>query len=570
MSKTKLEIEVDGQLKTVIVPADHATRAISTVLRRAGVPLNTRCGERGLCDGCVVNLTEGALTSLISGATVDGRWAGQVRACQHHANDGSSIKLQIPERSMLKQRASVVTEFKPPTLAKFTPLWKRDGMQTFDYTASGWQRGPDLPWEIDEPLGIGIDIGTTSVVVVLVELTTGSILARAADFNQQMRLGDDVLTRITLCASEPKMLDELRHAIIAQTIVPLINAACDASQRSTSDIVCCTIAGNTTMLHLYAGVDPTPLGIVPFTPAFIEHQLTHGDLLAPWNERSGIAPAVHLLPGCSAYVGADLSAGLIAGHLLNAPAPSILLDIGTNGEMILNLGDHLVGCATAAGPAFEGAGLSSGCRAVDGAIAHVSISNAPLALKLTQIGKGKPIGLCGSFYIDFLAQALVAGVLDAAGRYVREVIAANPKHFFKTECAGWALKIATAVTGESLIVSEGDIAKLLPAKAAIAAGLRTLLERNHLTAADVKTLQIAGGFGLHIDIPHAIAIGLLPGFAPSQVDVVGNTALAGAWMCLCSTGSLDHAVAAARRVEVIELNQDPGFEDRYIEGLCLA
>lgn len=570
MSNTKLEIEVDGHLRTVVVPPDHTGRAISTILRRAGVPLNTRCGERGLCDGCVVNLTSGTLTSLISGATVDGRWSGQVRACQHHANADSNIKLQIPQRSMLKQRASVVTEFKPPKLAHVAPLWRREGSQTFDYTASGWQRGPDLEWTIDEPLGIGIDIGTTSVVVVLVNLLDGAILARAADFNQQMRLGDDVLTRITLCASDPTMLDELRHAIIAQTIVPLINAACDAAQRSTSDIVCCTIAGNTTMLHLYAGVDPTPLGMVPFTPGFIDHQLTHGDLLAPWNERSGIRPAVHLLPGCSAYVGADLSAGLIAGHLLNAPAPSILLDIGTNGEMILNLGDHLVGCATAAGPAFEGAGLSSGCRAVDGAIAHVSITNDPLALKLTQIGKGKPIGLCGSFYIDFLAQALDAGVLDAAGRYDRDVVAKNPTHFIKTDCHGWALKIATAVTGEWLVVSEGDIAKLIPAKAAIAAGLRTLLERNHLSAADVKTLQIAGGFGLHIDIPHAIAIGLLPGFAPAQVDVVGNTALAGAWMCLCSTDSLDRAIAASQRVEVIELNQDPGFEDRYIEGMCLG
>jgi len=336
-----------------------------------------------------------------------------------------------------------------------------------------------------------------------------------------------------------------------------------------ADIVCGAVAGNTTMLHLLVGIDPTPLGIVPFKPAFLAHRLLQGDLLSPWNRSSGIKPVLHLLPGCSAYIGSDLAGGMIASELLAATPPTLLLDMGTNGEMILNLGDKVIGCSTAAGPAFEGAGLTCGTRAADGALTHLKMSVDPLCMTFEQIGEGKPTGLCGSFYVDFLAEARRAGVLDQSGRFHRGVMAQWPEFFTKTECAGFAMRIAEDAAGAFLLVSEGDMAKLISAKAAIAAGLHTLLSQANIQPTAVNRLFLAGGFGLHLNVENAIRMGLLQHFTAAQVEVIGNSSLAGAWMCLCSTQALDTAIATVSKVLVIELNQDPNFEDRFVEMLRL-
>jgi len=564
MSEDRIDIGLKGVRRTVAVPKDMRDLPLSTLLRRAGVALNTRCGERGLCDGCMVQTTSGSLINSTSGVRVDGRWAGQLRACQHQLDGDAILRLDVPDRSLLEQKPSVVTEFTTPTIDRVDPIWRADA----DYVGGAWQARVDHRPPPARPLGVAIDIGTTTVVVLLVDLASGAILSRTADFNQQLRLGDDVLTRITRCV-DPEGLHELHRAIVEETILPLILTAASLAEVDANDVVCGSIAGNTTMLHLLLGIDPTPLGVVPFTPIFLKHRILRGDLLAPWNRTCDVAPVLHLLPGCSAYVGADLGCGMVATHLLTAPAPSVLIDVGTNGEMILNLGSQTVGCATAAGPAFEGSGLTCGTRAVDGAITHVVITTDPLHMEFLQVGNGRPIGFCGSFYVDFLAQARRAGLLDESGRYTAEAMQRWPHRFTKTQCAGHAMRIANGVAGTELIVSEADIAKLLAAKAAIAAGVQTLLARALLGTDSVHRLFLAGGFGLHIDVPNAIAMGLLPGFTPSQVEVVGNTSLAGAWMCLCSTAALDDTIEAASDVSVIELNQDPGFEDRYIEMLSL-
>ncbi len=559
-----LEVDLKGTRRVINVPDAHRQLPLSTVLRRAGIALNTRCGERGLCESCIVRPSQGSLSNLASGATVDARFAADIRACQHRLNGDAHCRIEIPDRSLLHQRASVVTEFHAPTLASFDPIWRTDA----DFDGATW-----LPAKRSRvparPLGVAIDIGTTTVVVLLVDLKDGTILSRSSDFNQQMRLGDDVLTRITL-ASDPASLIEMRRAIVEDTLVPLILSAVQIAEASPGDVVCGTVAGNTTMLHLLMGVDPTPMGVVPFTPAFINHRIAWGDPLADLGRSSGLDLQLHLLPGCSAYVGADISSGMIATPLLASPPPSLLLDVGTNGEMVLRLDqDRLFGCATAAGPAFEGSGLTCGTRAVDGAITHINISLNPLDLKLRQIGTGKPIGLCGSFYIDFLAQGRRAGLLDPGGRYVDQVVKDHPDRFVPTECSGRAMKVARGIGGIDLIVSEGDIAKLLAAKAAIAAGLKTMMCEAGIVAADIQRLYLAGGFGLHLDRNSAIACGMLPDFTEHQISVVGNSSLAGAWMCLCSADALKNAITVSRNVTILELNRHESFEDFYIDMLAL-
>jgi uncharacterized 2Fe-2S/4Fe-4S cluster protein (DUF4445 family) len=282
---------------------------------------------------------------------------------------------------------------------------------------------------------------------------------------------------------------------------------------------------------------------------------------------------VHLLPGLSGYIGADINAGIVATGMHYEEGPNLLIDIGTNGEIVLKLGDRLLGCATAAGPAFEGAGLTWGTRAVDGAIAEIAFSSAPFRCQVKRINPdnaGPCPGICGSAYVDFLGDGVRHGLLTAAGRF-------SPK--FLTEYGDaiqtvddqriFALLPPGDGQKQPVGISELDISRLLQAKAAIAAGFSTLLAREGIKPADIKKLYLAGGFGLHLNVSNAIACGLLPGFTPEQIEVVGNTSLAGAYMTLQDRGVLDELRANQKKIEVIELNLDSSFEDCYIENLLL-
>ena len=423
-----------------------------------------------------------------------------------------------------------------------------------------------------QPLGVSVDIGTTTVALLVCDLHDGKVLAGAANFNRQMHLGDDVLTRINLCSSDPAQLKHLQDLVVRETLEPLLAEALGKAGGTLAQVRCMTIAANTTMLHLFAGIDPSPMGLAPFTATFLEHRvISSADIFQPSaapTQPSTVPPhsfAIHLLPGAAAYVGADLTAGAFATGLVYDEGPSLLVDVGTNGEIILKRGEHLSGCATAAGPAFEGAGLTNGVRATAGAIAHIELKQKPFAIVLEKIGQGMPIGLCGTAYVDFLAEGRATGFLNERGRMTEEFT----EQTIPWKDYGRALRVATGTGKADIVVTETDIAGLLQAKAAIAAGILTLLERCGLTPAQIKKLYLAGGFGLHLNRANAIACGLLPGFVPEQIEVVGNTSLAGAYLALLDCGALDEIARAGQKMDVIELNLDPGFEDRYIEQLSL-
>lgn len=295
------------------------------------------------------------------------------------------------------------------------------------------------------------------------------------------------------------------------------------------------------------------MGVMPFTPVFLEHRVV--DL----GERLGLSAEtpVHLLPGASAYVGADVCAGYLATGMDAANRSILLIDAGTNGEMILVHEGKLSACATAAGPAFEGSGLTSTVRAQAGAITHLKLLSKDQA-EFQVIPGAKPIGLCGSACVDFLAESRRQGLTNEVGRFGDEPsLVEHPKD-------GRCYR----VPGTEILVSERDISLLLQAKAAIAAGALTLLERVGLTAQDV-TLHLAGGFGLHLDTKNAIDCGLLPGFDLAKVELVGNTSLGGAYLALLDQDTIPAISQALTDIEVVELNLDPGFEMRFVEQMML-
>jgi uncharacterized 2Fe-2S/4Fe-4S cluster protein (DUF4445 family) len=590
-----LEIESSKGPQTLPVPPAEQSLRISELLRRKHLPLNTRCGQRGLCDGCVVELIRGQLIHRVNGKTVDAPTS--VRGCEYRlAGDAA---LRIPHRSLLAYEPQVVSEFKTRVPRAHDPLWqqveipvaelndvcaavarrtkrrrairqaakwepKSDGNMfvTIEYREDHWLITGIADEPAKAPLGVAVDIGTTTVAVLVTDLGDGRVVGSAANFNRQIHLGDDVLTRINLCSTSPDMLGKLQELVVKETIQPLLEEALRAANADVRQVQCMAVAANTTMLHIFAGVDPSPMGLAPFTAPFLQHRVLTG-------AESPFPFTVHLLPSAAAYVGADLTAGAFATGLVYDDGPCLLVDVGTNGEIILKRGEHLFGCATAAGPAFEGAGLTNGVRAAEGAISHIAMTREPFAIQNELIGKHLPIGLCGTAYIDFLAEARSIGLLNNRGRLDSGAVPGSDHRIVPWHDYGHALRIAQGPGGTDIVITEVDVANLLQAKAAIAAGILTLLERVKIKVSDIKKVYLAGGFGLHLSRPHAIGCGLLPGFKPEQIEVVGNTSLAGAYLSLLDCGALDEVARAARKMEVIELNLDPGFEDRYIEQLSL-
>jgi uncharacterized 2Fe-2S/4Fe-4S cluster protein (DUF4445 family) len=540
----QIVVELDTGERRQIPIVDN-TRTLAAICADHGLPLNTRCGQRGLCRGCEVILREGALRTdagtLSAPATV--------RACQARWAGGATI--QIPARSRIEHQPQVTETFAIAVPCAHQPLFTPE---------------PGV-----RDMAVAVDVGTTTVVVLLVDLVTGEVLSRAGAFNEQIRFGDNVVTRIE-AARQPETLAAMQRAVVMETIQPLLLKACARAQRPLSRIAGGAISGNTTMLHLLVGEDPTPLGTAPFTPRFLtSRKISAGEIYLTAPELAPETP-LRLLPGIAGYIGADITAGIYATGMIFDPAPSLLVDIGTNGEIVLQNAGKLTACATAAGPAFEGCGLLCGTRARDGAISDLRLALHPFQLETEVIG-GAPLaranGLCGSAYVDFLATARSSGLLGVTGRFETAAWESVPALHRIFDDGRRALALGKANGACALRVSEVDVALLLQAKAAVGAGIEILLRTAGLEAGKIAHLYLAGGFGMHLDVGHAIAIGLLPGFHAEQVRVVGNTALAGALLALLDRNTLEEMENLSTHVEVLELNLVDNFEDSYIEHLML-
>ena len=543
---SELDVEVEGIRRHLIASGLETELDLASLLASKGIPLNTRCGRRGWCHGCEIELLEGRV--LGSSGLVQG--PARVRSCQAHLSLGGEPLLRVPHRARLALAPQVGESF------HIDPIFELD--PPFDC----------MPGNRDT--AFAVDIGTTTVVVLLVDLFTGRILSRAGAYNAQIRFGDNVLTRI-MAAGNPRDREALRRAILDETIAPLLLRACEKAGRPLERLAGGSMAGNMTMLHLLLGEDPTSMGTAPFTPRFLEsRRLDTAQVGLVVRDALGLIDPnlpILLLPGFSAYVGADISAGIYATAMLADPEPSLFVDIGTNGEIALQVDGRILVTATAAGPAFEGAGLLSGTRAHAGAVCGIRLPSLSEGFKIETIGElpvSKSPGFCGTAYIDFLAEARRVGLLMTAGRFDKVGFAALPSQHRVAPAGG----LTVAVAGD-LRISEADIAHLLNAKAAVAAGIDTLLLHAGLKADALSRVYVAGGFGMHLNIRNTLAIGMLPGFREEQISVVGNTSLAGALLAVLDRTAISTMEALRQKVEVVELNHHASFENSFIDHLSL-
>lgn len=456
-------------------------------------------------------------------------------------------------------------------------------------------------------LGIAVDIGTTTIGSWLYDLESGERLATAAMLNPQRNFGADVISRID-AASElanrqmmrtqvTDALDQLAEALIEKafladrkhteqpgtkadqlsTEADLLSTEAGRLKNRLDSVTQVVIAGNTTMLHLLTGMSPAAIAKTPFIPVSLSAQFLTAEAL---NLKLPPQAVVQLLPGISSYVGADITAGLLACDMTRKEADiKILLDIGTNGEIVLAGPAGLIACSTAAGPAFEGANIACGLGGVSGAVDNVWWEKDQLRYTVINPQESvngshvlKPRGLCGSGLIAAVAACLEKGLIDETGR-IEDDLDELPQtlHPYIGEFDGQTVIIlvdaATGERGRPVYLSQKDIREVQNAKAAMAAGILLLIEMAGISPDQVSALYLAGGFGQHLQPEHAFTIGLLPVALRGRTQAVGNTSGMGAVLCLLDQNKGQLAAETARLVRYYELSADKRFTDLYIEAM---
>jgi uncharacterized 2Fe-2S/4Fe-4S cluster protein (DUF4445 family) len=468
--------------------------------------LEAPCGGKGKCGKCLVQLTP------------DGE---KVRACQTSITGDTEVYL--PDEMKMKIAGA---DTKAKTVA------------------------------FKGPLGVGIDIGTTTVVAHLTDLPTCTRIATASGVNAQRAFGADVISRIQYCAENGHA--ELTQ-VIREQLGQLMRQACEKAGAQAKDIRYISIAGNTIMQHLAAGLSPVGMGVAPFTPVtlFGDERPAGGDLPVAADAKIYFAPCVY------SYVGGDITAGMLASDLENIPGPCVYIDIGTNGELVLKAGGKYYCCATAAGPAFEGAEITKGMAAVHGAISHVKWGE--FGLEITILGDVDPAGLCGSGLMDALAVLVSTGAVDETGRLLdaEEIPHDISKYIGKRD----GKNVFWLSTEHDVYMASGDIRKLQLAKAAIAGGIQTLLHEAGITVSEVNSFLLAGGFGSFLDQNSAATIGLFPKPFLPFARTMGNTAGEGAVLALCSEDARQSLKRIMDNFEVVELGTNKVFNEQFIEQI---
>jgi len=417
--------------------------------------------------------------------------------------------------------------------------------------------------------GIAFDLGTTTVVATLLDLSTGTPAGVESTLNSQQPFGADVITRISATMMDPGALGKLAN-LARETLAELAQAVCAQGGVAPHEVYEIAVAGNATMTHLVLGIDPEPLGMAPFIMATrLYPEVLAADL--------GLGGVVHpraravVFPAFGAYVGGDITAGLLASGMDRDARVRLFVDIGTNCEIVLGNRDWLLATAAPAGPAFEGAAIRCGMRAADGAIEVVTMTPDELTLKV--IGDAEPQGLCGSGLVDAVTGLVRGGLLDASGRFVPEEQAATlaPGLAGRLTSIGkervFVLHWRGSAAEDSIYLSQRDVRELQFAKAAIATGWQILLEQAGLEAADVKQVLLAGSFGSYLSPASAIRIGLVPKVPVMRVVSAGNVAGEGAKMALLSLRERAGGLALLEEVRYVELSDRADFNDRFVEQL---
>jgi len=407
--------------------------------------------------------------------------------------------------------------------------------------------------------GIAVDIGTTTVVAFLYDLASCTQLGIASRINAQVTLGTDVISRIKYCMDIEDGLNDMNEAIIKE-LNSLTEELLSQAKLETADISHMVVTGNTTMLHLFANMSPTAMGVAPFVPGSTFGYSAKASELGLIVKEAD----VYLTDCISAFVGGDITTAILASGMFESEDLCLLLDIGTNGEVALGNKNGIRGTSTAAGPAFEGAQLSHGMASVKGAINSVYVLKGEI--EFTTIGDTEPKGICGSGVVDALAVALRAGLVDETGRIKDADEVVEPLRKYLTEENGMsALKIAG-----DIVITQKDIRELQTAKAAIAAGVLALLHDAGEELGSVKKLFLAGGFGNYMVPENAVTIGLLPKETADRIETIGNAAGAGAVMVLLSETYKKQCKAIKRAGQHVNLENNPFFMDKYVDCMMFS
>ena len=412
---------------------------------------------------------------------------------------------------------------------------------------------------------LAVDIGTTTVWVQLLDLAKGEILGHAADYNAQMSYGDDVITRIVFSQKEGG-LHKLQRSVVG-TINQAMHRLLKQHKLGVEEISHMTVAANTTMIHLFYGIDPKYIRLAPYTP-------TAGSIPLLRARDLGLEVPDHVfvysVSSVSSYVGGDIVAGVLASGLYKEPRLTLFIDIGTNGEIVIGNQQWLACAACSAGPAFEGGGIRFGMRATQGAIEEVSINPDTCEPMIITIGMTKPKGICGSGLINLLAVLMEEGIILPNGKFRDDLITCAPR-IRRTE-NGNEYVVAYAEdteSGQDITLSEVDIDNLMRAKGAMFAGYVTLLESVGLRLQDLEQVILAGAFGSFVNIDNAIAIGLLPDLPRDRYQFVGNASLLGATLLAFSREMLAEEQRVAKMMTNFELSETPGYMNQYIAALFL-
>jgi len=398
--------------------------------------------------------------------------------------------------------------------------------------------------------GIAVDIGTTTVALWLVDLETRKVIASRNAYNSQVECGLDVISRINYAK---KNLGELKDRIL-KTINELTAAVCKDAGVESDKILCASIAGNTTMIHLFLGINPEYIRLSPYTPAVFQPQMYTA-------AQTGISiyenAPVLLAPAVGSYVGGDITAGLLCTSLArgtalhdenNAGETILFIDIGTNGEIVIGNRDFVFACACSAGPAFEGGGIKHGVRAQTGAIERVVINEGGTP-EIYTIGGAPAIGICGSGIISAVAEFFRKGIIDSAGKFMGEYSE------FKLS--------------ENVVVNESDIENFIRAKGAIFSACQTMLNSVEMSFDDVDKIYVAGGFGRFLDIEDAGTVGLLPRLYSEKYVFLGNSSAAGAYLTLVSEEHRALLRDLSRRITYVDLSSESSYMDHYTGALFL-
>jgi len=505
--------------KWLNIPPEAAGKRLSDYLNLQGHAFSAPCGGRGVCKKCRIKVVSGAFgmvgdpeQKLLPDAQ------GYILSCQ----------------AVCPKEGAVVV----------LPDYAGDGLTAYETgSAEKAVSGSGI-------YGVALDIGTTTLAAALVDCESGQVLASASRLNPQQSFGADVISRISAC--KDGHLEE-QQRVILQAAARMIGELREKAG-VTATLQTMTVSGNTTMLHLFCGVSPESMGAYPFTPAFIETKRLSGEAL-------GLEVRdVIVLPSASAFIGSDVIGGILVSGLTALAEPSVLIDLGTNGEMALCTGTaqggKLITTSTAAGPALEGATISCGMGGVAGAVSQVKQVAAEL-LQYRTIGDAPAVGVCGCGLIDLMAYLLESEQMDDTGYLEEEPFVLTGMH--KTEAGLSAVK-ETAVS-----LTQKDVREFQLAKSAIRAGFEALVDKAGLTPEDIGQIFIAGGLGYYWDTKTAAKVGILAEEVLPAVKAVGNSSLAGAIACLTGGANVERMEQIARSCEAFELNKSPVFNDGFIE-----